>query len=109
MIREGRQLYQKDLIQSLLLILMQLSGVSGADASGCCDAPLRQLVANAGEEGAIVVQEVKKAKQSFGYNVATGEYVDMIAAGIIDPAMSRYSHNPDYVKKLQVAASVVRH
>jgi chaperonin GroEL len=50
------------------------------------EAPLRQLVANAAEEGAIVVQEVKKAKQSFGYNVASGEYVDMIAAGIIDPA-----------------------
>ncbi|MBN2684925.1 MAG: chaperonin GroEL [Pontiellaceae bacterium] len=50
------------------------------------EAPLRQLVANAGEEGAIIVQEVKKGKQSFGYNVATGEYVDMIEAGIIDPA-----------------------
>ncbi len=50
------------------------------------EAPLRQLVSNAGEEGAIVVQEVKKGKQSYGYNVATGEYVDMIAAGIIDPA-----------------------
>ncbi len=50
------------------------------------EAPLRQLVANAGEEGAIVVQEVKKGKQVYGYNVATGEYVDMIAAGIIDPA-----------------------
>jgi chaperonin GroEL len=50
------------------------------------EAPLRQLVANAAEEGAIVVQEVKKGKQVYGYNVATGEYVDMIAAGIIDPA-----------------------
>ncbi len=50
------------------------------------EAPLRQLVSNAGEEGAIVVQAVKKSKQSSGYNVATGEYVDMIAAGIIDPA-----------------------
>jgi chaperonin GroEL len=50
------------------------------------ESPLRQLVANAAEEGAIVVQEVKKAKQTFGYDVATGEYVDMIAAGIIDPA-----------------------
>ncbi len=50
------------------------------------EAPLRQLVANAGEEGAIVVQEVKKGKQTYGYNVATGQYVDMIAAGIIDPA-----------------------
>jgi len=50
-----------------------------------CEAPLRQLVSNAGIEGAIVVQEVKKAKQTWGYNVATGEYVDMVAAGIIDP------------------------
>ena len=50
------------------------------------ESPLRQLVANAAEEGAIVVQQVKKGKQSHGYNVATGEYVDMIAAGIIDPA-----------------------
>ncbi len=50
------------------------------------EAPLRQLVANAGEEGAIVVQEVKKGKPSWGYNVATGQYVDMIEAGIIDPA-----------------------
>ena len=49
------------------------------------EAPLRQLVANAGEEGAIVVQEVKKRKQASGYNVATGEYIDLIAAGIIDP------------------------
>ncbi|MDD3277037.1 MAG: chaperonin GroEL [Kiritimatiellales bacterium] len=50
-----------------------------------CEAPLRQLVDNAGIEGAIVVQDVKKAKGNNGYNVATGEYVDMIAAGIIDP------------------------
>ncbi len=50
-----------------------------------CEAPLRQLVDNAGIEGAIVVQEVKKAKGNNGYDVATGEYVDMIAAGIIDP------------------------
>ena len=49
------------------------------------EAPLRQLVSNAGEEGAIVVQEVKKGKQAIGYNVATGEYIDLIAAGIIDP------------------------
>jgi chaperonin GroEL len=63
------------------------------------EAPLRQLVANAAEEGAIVVQEVKKGKQSYGYNVATGEYVDMIAAGIIDPAMVTRS-------ALQYAASI---
>ena len=63
------------------------------------EAPLRQLVANAGEEGALVVQEVKKGKQTMGYNVATGEYVDMIAAGIIDPAMVTRS-------ALQYAASI---
>ncbi|MBC8206357.1 MAG: chaperonin GroEL [Kiritimatiellales bacterium] len=58
----------------------------GADiVRKACEAPLRQLVSNAGIEGAIVVQEVKKAKQTWGYNVATGEYVDMVAAGIIDP------------------------
>jgi chaperonin GroEL len=50
-----------------------------------CEAPLRQLVDNAGIEGAVVVQEVKKAKGSNGYDVATHEYVDMIKAGIIDP------------------------
>ena len=51
-----------------------------------CEAPLRQLVDNAGIEGAVVVQEVKKAKGSNGYNVATGDYVDLVKAGVIDPA-----------------------
>ena len=50
-----------------------------------CEAPLRQLVMNAGIEGAIVLQEVKKAKGANGYDVATGKYVDMVKAGIIDP------------------------
>jgi chaperonin GroEL len=50
-----------------------------------CEAPLRQLVMNAGIEGAIVLQEVKKAKGPNGYDVATGKYVDMVKAGIIDP------------------------
>ena len=49
------------------------------------EAPLRQLVANAGREGALVVQEVKKAKGNEGYNVATGEYVDLVKAGVVDP------------------------
>jgi chaperonin GroEL len=50
-----------------------------------CEAPLRQLTANAGVDGAIVVQDVRNGKASYGYNVATGEYVDMLKAGIIDP------------------------
>jgi chaperonin GroEL len=47
--------------------------------------PLRQLADNAGEEGALIVQEVKKRKGAEGYNVATGEYVDLIKAGVVDP------------------------
>ena len=49
------------------------------------EAPLRQLAANAGKEGALIVQEVKKSKGNEGYNVATGEYVDLVKAGIVDP------------------------
>ena len=48
--------------------------------------PLRTLADNAGQEGALIVQEVKKHTGSEGYNVATGEYVDLIKAGVVDPA-----------------------
>ncbi len=47
--------------------------------------PLRQIAANAGEEGSIVVQKVKSLEGNMGYNAATGEYVDLLKAGIIDP------------------------
>jgi chaperonin GroEL len=47
--------------------------------------PIRALVNNAGIEGSIVVQEVKKRKGNEGYNVATGEYVDLVKAGVVDP------------------------
>jgi len=47
--------------------------------------PLRQLSANGGYEGSIIVQEVAKRKASEGFNVATGEYVDMLKSGILDP------------------------
>jgi chaperonin GroEL len=50
------------------------------------EAPLRQLVDNAGMEGALIVQEVKKNKGSYGYNVATGQYGDLIKDGVLDPA-----------------------
>ena len=50
-----------------------------------CEAPIRQLVTNGGLEGAIVIQDVKKGKGNFGYDVAKAEYVDMVKAGIIDP------------------------
>jgi len=61
--------------------------------------PLRQIVANAGEEGSVVLNNVKQGKGSYGYNAATGEYTDMIKAGILDPTkVTRYA--------LQNAASI---
>lgn len=50
------------------------------------EAPLRQLVDNAGLEGALIVQEVNRGKGNYGFNVATGQYGDMIKQGILDPA-----------------------
>jgi chaperonin GroEL len=50
------------------------------------EAPLRQLVDNAGIEGALVVQEVKSKKGSYGFNVATRKYGDLIKEGVLDPA-----------------------
>ena len=47
--------------------------------------PLRQIVTNAGEEGSVVLNKVAEGKGNFGYNAATGEYTDMIKAGILDP------------------------
>jgi chaperonin GroEL len=47
--------------------------------------PLRALAINAGVEGSIVVQEVKKRKGNEGYNVSTGEYEDLVKAGVVDP------------------------
>jgi chaperonin GroEL len=50
------------------------------------EAPLRQLAANAGVEGALIVAEVKKGTGNHGYNVATAKYEDLIKAGVVDPA-----------------------
>ena len=47
--------------------------------------PLRTLADNAGQEGALIVQEVKKRKGAEGYNVVTGEYEDLVKAGVVDP------------------------
>ncbi len=48
--------------------------------------PLRQIVHNAGEEGSVIVQRVKESEADFGYNARTGQYEDLFAAGVIDPA-----------------------
>ncbi len=49
------------------------------------ESPLRMLASNAGVEGSLIVQEVKKRKGNEGYNVATGEYTDLVKAGVVDP------------------------
>lgn len=46
---------------------------------------MRQIANNAGQEGAVVVQEVSSKKGSYGYNAATEEYGDMIQMGVVDP------------------------
>jgi chaperonin GroEL len=63
--------------------------------------PLRQIAHNAGLEGSVVVNDVRKAKKGQGLNAATGEIVDLVAAGIIDPAMVTRS-------ALQNAASIAK-
>ena len=63
------------------------------------EAPLRQIVTNAGEEAAVVLERVKAGEGNFGYNAATGEYGDMIDMGILDPAKVTRS-------ALQAASSV---
>jgi chaperonin GroEL len=50
------------------------------------EAPLKQIAVNAGLEGGVIVEKVRHLEAGFGLNAATGEYVDMIKAGIIDPA-----------------------
>jgi chaperonin GroEL len=63
--------------------------------------PLRQLAFNAGLEGSVVVNDVRKAKKGQGLNADSGEIVDLVAAGVIDPAMVTRS-------ALQNAASIAK-
>ena len=81
--------------------------LTGDEATGAkivrraLEEPLRQLAENAGLEGSVVVGEVKSKKAGIGLNVDTGEYVDLVKAGIIDPAMVTRS-------ALQNAASIAK-
>ena len=68
-------------------------------ATRAMSAPLRQIAVNAGDEGAVVLDKVAGLKGNKGYNAATGEYGDMIALGILDPAKVTRT-------ALQAAASV---
>jgi chaperonin GroEL len=63
------------------------------------ESPIRQIAANAGAEGSVVVDKVKNGEGSFGFNAATGVYGDMIEMGILDPAKVTRS-------SLQAAASI---
>ena len=54
--------------------------------------PLRQIAANAGFEGSVIVEKVREGKDGYGFNAATGEFEDLLAAGIIDPKqVSRFA------------------
>jgi chaperonin GroEL len=63
--------------------------------------PLRQIAENAGLEGSVVVNDVRKAKKGYGLNASSNEIVDLVAAGVIDPAMVTRS-------ALQNAASIAK-
>ena len=63
------------------------------------ESPLRQIVANSGDEPSVVVDKVKQGSGNFGYNAASGEYGDMIEMGILDPTKVTRS-------ALQAAASI---
>jgi len=72
-------------------IVKALVKMSGDEKTGAAlvlkalEAPLRQMVENAGLEGSVIVNKVKEQKKGFGFNVLTEEYVNMVAEGIIDP------------------------
>src|SRR2546430_398137 len=71
--------------------LDSIKGLEGDEKVGvqivrrAIEEPTRQLADNAGQEGALIVQEVKARKGNEGYDVATGEYTDLVKAGIVDP------------------------
>ncbi len=93
------------LIEATAKVAKLLESLSGDEKTGAeivlkaIEEPVKQICANAGVEGAVVVENVKNAKAGFGYNALTGEYVDMLKAGIVDPAKVTRS-------ALQNAASV---
>ncbi|NAW51951.1 chaperonin GroEL [Elizabethkingia argentiflava] len=71
--------------------LSDLSGINADETTGikivkrAIEEPLRQIVANAGGEGSVIVAKVAEGENDFGYNAKTDEYVNMLEAGIIDP------------------------
>ena len=80
------------LLRSRSAVLKVVESLTGDEATGARTvyealvAPAKHIADNAGMEGSVVVQRVESEKGSTGLNAATGEYVDLVAAGIIDPA-----------------------
>lgn len=80
------------LLQAGTAAFKKLSGLTGDEATGAkiveyaIEAPIKQIAVNAGLEGGVVVEKVRHLPAGQGLNAATGEYVDMIKSGIIDPA-----------------------
>lgn len=68
-------------------------GLSVGEAAGvalvrrACEAPCRSIAANAGVDSSVVIQRIREGNGSFGYNAASGEYEDLVAAGVIDATM----------------------
>ena len=80
---------------ALVRAISQVTGLEGdnedqnigiAAALRAMEGPLRQIVANAGDEASVVLDKVRQGEGNFGYNAGTGEYGDMIEMGILDPA-----------------------
>ena len=71
--------------------LAGLKGVNEDETTGinivarAIEEPLRQIAANAGVEGSVIVNKIREGKGDFGYNARTDEYVNMFEAGVIDP------------------------
>ena len=80
------------LLQAATAAFKKLTGLTGDEATGAkivefaIEAPLKQIAINAGLEGGVIVEKVRHLPAGQGLNAATGEYVDMIKSGIIDPA-----------------------
>jgi chaperonin GroEL len=80
------------LIRALPALEKTLESLVGDEAAGArivrraIEEPLRVLCANAGTEGSAIIAEVRQRKGNAGYNVATGEFEDLVSAGVVDPA-----------------------
>ena len=80
------------LVRARGAVAKALEGLEGDEATGArsvhnaLDAPARQIASNAGLEGAVVVQQIERETGNIGLNAATGEFEDLLKAGVLDPA-----------------------